>query len=92
MVANMSPRTALDRGRGMSSPAGVIDADQSIWQAALRLNNESDRRPVVLDEGRLVDLIDKKALTEHWPYLPFVARERTLRTIVQAACTPSCRT
>ena len=69
-------------GEAMSSPAGVIDADESMCQAALRLSDGSDRRLVVLDHGRLVGLIDKKVLTEHWPYLPFLARERTVRTIV----------
>jgi CBS domain-containing protein len=78
-ASSFRPVTA---GEAMSGPVGIIDADESIWQAALRLSDASNRRLVVLDKGRLVGLIDKKALTEHWPSLPFVARERTLRTIM----------
>lgn len=69
-------------GEVMSGPVGVIDADESMWQAALRLSDGSHRRLVVLDGGRLVGVIDEKTLTDHWPRVPFVARERTLRTIV----------
>jgi CBS-domain-containing membrane protein len=72
----------LTAGEVMSGPPEVIDADESMWQAALRLGDGSHRRLVVLDEGRLAGVIDEKTLTDHWPRIPFVARQRTLDMIV----------
>lgn len=72
----------LTAGEVMSGPPKVIDADESMWQAAGRLGDGSHRRLVVLDEGRLAGVIDEKTLTDHWPRIPFFARERTLDTIV----------
>lgn len=69
-------------GEIMSSPAEVIDVDESLWQAALRLSDGRDRQLVVLDRGRLVGVIDEKILTDHWPCVPFTARDRTLRRVV----------
>jgi CBS domain-containing protein len=72
----------LTAGEAMSGPPEVIDADESMWQAARRLGDGSHRRLVVLDEGRLAGVIDEKTLTDHWPRIPFFAQERTLRTLV----------
>ena len=68
--------TYVTAGEIMSSPVGVIDVDESLWHAALRLSGGS------LDRGRLVGVIDEKILTDHWPRLPIAARERTLRRVV----------
>jgi CBS domain-containing protein len=84
-VASWTPSIHLvTAGEAMSGPAEVIDADESMWQAALRLSSGSQRWLVVLDAGRLVGVIDERRLTDHWPCVPFAAQERTLRTIVPA--------
>jgi len=74
--------TYVTAGEIMSSPVGVIDVDESLWHAALRLSGGNRDRFAVLDRGRLVGVIDEKILTDHWPRLPFAARERTLRRVV----------
>ena len=74
--------TSVTAGEIMSSPVGVIDVDESLWHAALRPSGGNRDRFAVLDRGRLVGVIDEKILTDHWPRLPFAARERTLRRVV----------
>jgi CBS-domain-containing membrane protein len=76
----------------MSGPVGVIDADRSMWQDALRLSDGSSRRLVVLDEGRLADVIDEKTLTDRWPYIQFVRAGVLCTRSCPGVCTLSCHT
>src|SRR5690348_6383290 len=51
-VPTNSSDTSVTAGEIMSSPVGVIDVDESLWDAALRLSSGSRDRLVVLDRGR----------------------------------------
>jgi len=84
-VPTNSSDTSVTAGEIMSSPVGVIDVDESLWDAALRLSSGSRDRLVVLDRGRLVGVVDEKILTDHWPRLPFAVGERTLPRVVPRA-------
>ena len=84
-VPTNSSDTSVTAGEIISSPVGVIDVDESLWDAALRLSSGSRDRLVVLDRGRLVGVVDEKILTDHWPRLPFAVGERTLPRVVPRA-------
>lgn len=73
---------SVTAGEIMSSPVGAIDVDESLWRAAMRLGGGGHDGLVVLDRGRAVGVVEEEILTDHWPRLPFAARERKLRRVV----------
>jgi CBS-domain-containing membrane protein len=68
----------------MSSPAVVIPPSASLWDAARLMATSGVRHLVVCFHGRVVGVVDDRALFAQWPLGPQALRCRRLEQVVRS--------
>ena len=75
---------ALTAGDIMSSPAIVVSPDATLWDASRLMMTSGVRHLVICFHGRVVGVIDDRAVFAHWPQGPVAARRTRLIDVIRS--------
>src|SRR5689334_15644403 len=75
---------AITAGDIMTSPAVVISPAASLWDAARLMASWGVRHLVVCFHGRVVGVIDDRALFAQWPLGPQALRRTRLAEVIRS--------
>ena len=68
----------------MSFPAIVVSPDNSVWDASRLMMTAGVRHLVVCFHGRVVGVVDDRAVFAHWPSGPVALRRTRLAEILRS--------